>query len=285
MYLAPSLIAAMASFFVRGRTFVPLLCASALPPAGRYLLGPATPDAAFERLSMNPFWFVLVWLPAAIALMILSRPRDHDTGRVTAFGLPLWRFGAAFVLMFVVLTFVSKSGLGEMLLAIDVVVSFLILFLGIAFLIAGLVPARAELAALQWTWLVMGAISLTLAVAALNHVMSLDKQRKSIRSDIESARSTRALMAETFARFEKNGRVTFADRRKVGEYLADYDARERDSRAALVRAESPARAGFALLLPALLLVALFAGLFVQAWRYRKAPPGRRRSTDVLGLFQ
>jgi hypothetical protein len=269
--VAPALLAAGTLLTIRSGTKSLLIAVSALgPPIVRFAVGPHTADAAFDRLSLNPLWFAVHWLPIACAIIVVLQT-DASLPRPLAFRRRFWRFGVALLLLFIAATFTSKLSL-EMNngLFMDAL-SFDALFIGIVLVVSDLPPPRAGRVILFWGWLALLFFSLLATTGAGMQLDRKVRERSMIRSHVVGTQGTLAAMRAAAKRYESRGKLTAADRIMIQGELNELEAELHSYETA--QAQPPLRVVYTTFILALSLgmSLLFALLFRQAWRDRRAP--------------
>jgi hypothetical protein len=242
--VAPALLALL----VARRAFV-FSAAATLPAILRFAFGDRSEAAAFDRLALNPLWFVLLWLPLAAAFALLTGPRTNASERATFFGRRLWRPATACLLLVVAATFASKRAVAPWVLAVDGALSVTLLIAGIGLLVSDLVPPRGQFVALQWTSMVLVVACAVFTMVAASNWMDVRRDVRHAEDDAESAVVMRQSILEIAARYEKRGALTNADRAHIRARTAELELERRDALASAedVRSNLPPAIGLTVL--------------------------------------
>ncbi|MHB0969980.1 MAG: hypothetical protein ACYC60_09425 [Thermoanaerobaculia bacterium] len=271
----PAVLAAVAASLLRARSHRLIAAAAAiLPPFVVWATGRSTAADAFDRLTLAPYHFSLIWLPIAVAVSLLLRASRLRSRHDRPFGLPLWRFGLAFVLLFVAATFTQKHGNGVELSAFTGVTVFVVLLFGLSLLLAAAVPSRAQPAVPEWTALALAFLLIVATLAAAFHLADRIAEGDSIRADIAFSTQVIDEMEAAAARHDSRGTLTEADRKSIRTYRekreVDIARLYRELQQQPFRITSATLLFVAALVPALLCMALSISMF----RARRTTSGR-----------
>lgn len=265
----PAVALLLASPFMRRwMTLCAVGAAAAVPPIVRFAEGGSHPDAMFDRLALNSFWFVLVWLPLAVAAVLITGPPSGETARPRFFRRRLWRPGAAFLLVLIALTFTEKEGLSPEGMGAEFGLACLLLLAGIGLLVSDLLPPRSQWIALQWTWMLAALLFGFAAFVAMTHLNDLRTKARLLESEARSATEIRSEMNAIAARHDKRGALPPEARTLLSRYDAEYQREAHEARAALepLRPRLPVAA--VMLAAAIAFTALFIALSISARRRR-----------------
>lgn len=264
----PALIGSLAVLWMRSTAGGAVIAlAATLPPLFRFAYGGRSAEAAFDRLALNPLWFVLVWLPFGGAVVLLLHPAAAPRSRTVPFARRMWRFGAAITLLFVTTSFAAKSrGVDHVLIAF---ISFTVLIVGIVLLVSDVLPSRTGSAFRAWSWLGLTGVMIVASIFASSNVADMFSQRSHLEWRMELNRQSILEVQRSLKHYEDAGRLSASDRSLAAAGIAEY---QQDIAAdAAVITTIPKR----LVAPLLLAVAsvgvllLFALLVADEWRERK----------------
>jgi hypothetical protein len=239
------------------------------PQIARFALGPGTTDAAFERLSMNAFWFAVHWLPIACAAIVLLQTGTRSP-RLLVFHRRVWRFGAALLLLFMASTFIPKSSPEWESSVLYLSVSFGACLVGMVLMVSDLIPSGIASVVLEWSWLAFAFFSLLATMAAGLELDSEFRERSMIRYNITSSQETLADIRAINKKYEARGELTDDDRVMIQGRVTEVEARIRSYKTALARPPLGIVYATFLLVLSTGMTLLFILLFRQAWRDRRA---------------